>query len=251
MTAGGRRLLTAPTPEAAEELRALLAGGGAASADLDAARALRRRLRPFRIALRGLALLLAAFLVAGAAAAGGWSLPVGPLAAACGATLLAIGVAGGAYLRSAGEGWSRSVAGGLGVLLPWAALHPLVHLSRPLFRRFDAMTAAAALLEPEAFRELAARELVRARLSRRATPGELAGAWDERERHLARLLQATGSSPEAALAPPRGADGAAAYCPLCRTRYRPGFTICADCGAGLEPLPADATAAARTPPTAP
>ncbi len=268
VTAGGRKLLSAPTPQTAEHLLALLAPGRDRAApaqaarqaersprsDLRAARALRLRQRPYRLALRALAAALFADLLALALAV--WSpladdVPLGPATAVFGALLLAISAVGVAFLRASGEGWRASVGGGLAMLLPWEGLHPLVHLSRPLYRRFDALTAAAALLPPEAFQGLAARELVRARLSRgRSAPG-LAASWSEREQHLARLLLATGSSAEAALAAPPATGGAAAYCPLCRTCYRPGFQACADCGIPLEPFPPAASGGERTPRTEP
>jgi hypothetical protein len=235
--AGERKLLSAPTPATARQLLSLLRGGTERDgSDLAAARALRQRQRVWRVALRVLATALLLDLLAMAAAA--WapsSSGVSPAitAALFGELLLAIAAVGVGYLRASGEGWRASLGGGLGMLLPWAGLHPLVHLSRPLYRRFDALTAAAALLPAEAFQRLAARELVRARLSRTRTAPELAAAWDERERQLSRLLAATGSSAEAALAPPAPEAGTAAYCPLCRTRYRPGFEVCADCGVPL------------------
>jgi len=144
-----------------------------------------------------------------------------------------VAVAGGAMLRTCGEDGLASVAGGLGLLLPWAALHPLTHASRALYRRFDALTAAAALLPKDAFHALAARELARARLSRERAPAALVPAWLDRERHLEALLVATGSSSAAALAGPARAPGAAAFCPACRTLYRSGFEQCADCGTAL------------------
>lgn len=159
-----------------------------------------------------------------------------PIVRETGLLLLAIAVAGGAYLRAGGEGWWRSISGGLGLLLPWAALHPLTHLSRSLYRRFAAPTALAALLPPREFHAWAARELVRARHSRERTPPELAPAWEEREKLLSRLLAATGASVEQVLAPPSADADSAAYCPLCRTTYRDGFEACADCGVPLSPL---------------
>lgn len=267
VTAGGRKLLSAPTPGTAEQLLALLAPGEPGAArqqaasragrrhrtDLRAARALRLRQRPYRLALRVLSALLFADLLALALAI--WSpladeVPLGPAASAFGALLLAVAAVGVAFLRASGEGWRTSIGGGLAMLLPWEGLHPLIHLSRSPFRRFDALTTAAALLPPEAFHGLAARELVRARLSRARTAPELAPAWLEREEHLGHLLAATGSSVEAALAPPPASGGAAAYCPLCRTSYRSGFDECADCGIALEPLPVP-SGGARTPRTAP
>lgn len=245
VAAGEIILFSAPTPAIAAALLAALspgapAAGRSARAGLRAARALRLRLRPYRILLRALASLLAALLLVAAPLAVWTPLSVYPLAApivrGTGLLLLAVAVAGGAYLRAGGEGWWRSIGGGLGLLLPWAALHPLTHLSRSLYRRFDAPTALAALLPPREFHAWAARELVRARLSRERTPPELAPAWEEREKLLSRLLAATGASAEQVLAPPVAAADSAAYCPLCRSAYRDGFESCADCGVPLSPL---------------
>lgn len=244
VTAGKALLLVAPTTAIAAQLHASLAAAPerrrASRADLRAARALRLRLRPYRIALKVLAALLAVALLVAAPLAVWSPLSAYPLAAPivreCGVLLAAIALVGGASLRAAGEGWWRSVGGGLSLLLPWHGLHPLVHVSRSLYRRFDAATALAALLSPAEFHTWAARELVRARLSRARTPPELAPAWNDREELLTRLLAATGSSAEEALAPPPADEGAAAYCPLCRTPYREGFDTCADCEVPLAPL---------------
>jgi hypothetical protein len=247
---GGWPLLAAPTPEEAERLRAALAtlaAGGppdpdadASRRDLAAARALRVRQRPYLLALRGLAVLLAGavFAVGPLVAWGPFAarVPAGLLFALAGALLVSIAAATTAMLVACGEGAGRSLRAGAHLLLPWAALHPLAHASRALYRRFDALTAAAALLEPADFHRLAARELVRARISRARTPAELGPAWEDRERLIAGLLAATGSSAAVALAPPRRAPGAAAYCPLCRTAYRAGFEACADCGVPLLPF---------------
>jgi len=255
VAAGETFLFSAPTPSIAAALLAALspgapAPGRSARAGLRAARALRVRLRPYRIVLRVLASLLAALLLVAAPLAVWTPLSAHPLAGPIvrdsGLLLLAIAVAGGAYLRAGGEGWWRSIGGGLGLLLPWAALHPLTHLSRSLYRRFDAPTALAALLPPRDFHAWAARELVRARLSRDRTPPELAPAWDEREKLLARLLAATGASAEQVLAPPSADADAAAYCPLCRTTYRDGFEACADCGVPLSALRGVETRVLRT-----
>ena len=145
-----------------------------------------------------------------------------------------VAAVGGAYLRAGGEGWARSVLGGMGLLLPWAGMHPLTHLSRSIYRRFDAPTALAALLPAREFHAFAARELVRARLSRARTPAELGPAWEERERHLSRLLAATGSSAAQALAPPPADGDSASYCPLCRTSFGAGIDACSDCGVAVE-----------------
>jgi hypothetical protein len=243
VTMGEVTVAVAPTPAIAARLREVLAPAAPAPrgrTDLRAARALRLRLRPYRISLQVLASLLALTLLVAAPLAVWSPLAVYPLAAPvvreCGVLLLGLGVASAAYLRVAGEGWWRSVSGGLAMLLPWESMHPLVHLSRSLYRRFDAPTTLAALLPPAEFHAWAARELVRARLSRERTPPELGPAWEEREKALTQLLAATGSSAEAVLAPPPAEEGSAAYCPLCRTPYREGFEECADCGVPLARL---------------
>lgn len=244
ITAGKTLVLQAPTTGHAAELLAALspeaAGPRRARSDLRAARALRLRQRPYRLTLQVLASVLAALLLVGGPLVVWTPLSRYPLATPlvreAGVLLVAVALGGGAYLRASGEGWWRSILGGLGMLLPWAAMHPLTHLSRPLFRRFDAPTALAALLPAPEFHAWAARELVRARLSRERTPPELRPAWEEREKQLSRLLAATGSSAEKALAPPPAEDDAAAYCPLCRTPYRDGFEACGDCGIPLARL---------------
>lgn len=266
VTAGGKRVLSAPAAAIAQRLLDDLAPREptapaaprrlrrAARTDLRAARAMRLRQRRYRPLLQATALALALHVLE--LALGAWGplagrIPLGPAGAGFGLLLVAAAALGTAFLRASGERWGTSLHGGLGMLLPWAALHPLVHLSRTVYRRFDALTAAAALLPPSSFHALAGRELVRARLSRARTAPELGPAWEERERLLIRLLEATGSSEEEALAPPPAQEGTAAYCPLCRTRYRAGFEGCADCGLPLEPLGGAPISAARTPRTAP
>jgi hypothetical protein len=247
VTAGDTLLFNAPTTALAARLMAELAAPPpgrpatrAARADLRAARALRLRLRPYRITLQVLAWILGALLFVAAPLAVWSPLSRYPLASfilrETGVLLLAIAALGGAYLRAGGEPWGRSIGRGLALLLPWEALHPLTHLSRAIYRRFDAPTALAALLPAEEFHAYAARELVRARLSRERTPPELGPAWDEREQLLSRLLTATGSSPARALAPPAAEPDEAAYCPLCRTAYRAGSERCADCDMALVAL---------------
>jgi hypothetical protein len=249
VTVGDTHLLEAPSTALAASLAAALSAApsatprrrGADRTDLRAARALRLRLRPWRLILKVLASVLGAIVLVAAPLVTWTPLSAYPLALPilreAAVLLLAIAVTGVAYLRVAGRGWWASVGGGLALLLPWEGLHPLVHLSRSAYRRFDALTALAALLRPADFHALAARELVRARLSRERTPPALAPAWQEREQHLARLLAGTGSSVEQALAPPAAEADSAAYCPLCRTAYREGFATCADCGVALEGLP--------------
>lgn len=245
--AGGRLAILAPSPEWAARLRddlAQLAGGGGAPPDrLDvaAARALRERQRPFLAPLRVAAALLfaTAFVAWPAAAYAPDAAPLAPGAvlAVAGALVLAIAALTFAMLAACGEPRGRSAAAALHLALyPIAALRPLAHGPRSLYRRFDALATAAALLPPDRFADLAARELRRARLSRAATAPELAAAWDERARGLVRLLAAAGISEAGALAPPPRAPGAAAWCPLCGGQYRAGFERCADCGVAAEPF---------------
>jgi hypothetical protein len=245
----GRVVVAAPTPEWAERIRgdlAALAGGPAAAPDrhdLRAARALRARQRPFVGALRaGASLLFAlAFVAWPLAAYAPAAAPLAPGVVLAGAGLVVVGIAAlvFAMLVGCGEPLSRSAACALHLALyPVAALRPLVHGGRSLYRRFDAMTVAAALLPRERFGVLAARELRRARLSRDATLPELAGCWDDRAGTLARLLGEIGVPEAEALAPPPRGGDAAAWCPLCRGQYRAGYERCGDCGVRVEPFAA-------------
>jgi hypothetical protein len=240
----GRLAVAAPGAPWAALLAARLRSGAPGEAgpgvraDLDAARALRARQRPFARALRVLSVATAAaVLVAWPAAAYSplaASIPAGAVLGAVGALVaLEAGVAF-AMLRACGEPAGASAAAALHLLLPWAGAHAVVHVSRSLYRRLDALAVAAALLPPAAFHALAARELVRARFSRTATPAELGPAWDARARDLSALLEATGSSAARALAPPARLPGTGAWCPLCRAQYRAGFERCEDCGVEVE-----------------
>jgi len=254
LRAAGRLLLVAPTPPWAERLRADLASFSAGAeagsrpepiaaldAALDAARRLRGRQRAFTGPMRAAAALLfvGAFVVwpVAAYAPSAFEIPAGPLLAALGLLVLLVAALAGAMLAACGEKAARSLGGALHLALyPVAALRPLVHASRSLYRRFDAPTIVAALLPPEAFAAWAAREIRRARLSMAAAPSDLAPAWEERARDLGRLLVATGVKEEEALRPPTRAGEAAAWCPLCTSQYRPGFERCGECGVALEPF---------------
>lgn len=245
--AAGRLVLVGPTPAWTERLRRDLeafASGEEPSpgaGGLEAARRLRGRQRPFTGALRAAAaLLFAGTFVAWPVAAyapGGAGIPAGALLGGLGILVLGIASLAGAMFAACGEGTARSVAGALHLALyPVAALRPLAHASRSLYRAFDAPTIAAALLPREDFAAFAARELRRAQLSRAATPPDLAPAWAERARAIGRLLVALGTTEEEALRPPRPLGDAAAWCPLCSSQYRPGHARCGECGVALEPF---------------
>jgi hypothetical protein len=246
--AAGRVALHAPTPEWAERLRGDLEGlaGGAAPEqgrlDVAGAAALRARAGRFAPALRAAAALLFATTFGAwpaAAYAPGATTPFGPAAvlASAGALVALVAILAFAMLRACGEPAGRSAAAALHlVVYPVAALRPLVHAPRSLFRRFDALTVAAALLPPDRFGALAARELRRARLSRAETPPELAAFWEGRARALAALLAEVGISEADALAPPTRSGGAEAWCPLCGAQFRAGYDRCADCGVATEPF---------------
>jgi hypothetical protein len=243
--AAGRGVALAPAAEWAEAVRvglAALARGAPPDAparlDLDAARALRARARPFVLVLRALGALLslALFVLWPLVAQGplAASIPAGALLGAVVALVVLVAATAAAMQLACGAGVARSLSAGAALLAPWAAAHPLLHASRGLYARFDALTVAAALLPPERFRALAARELARARFSRARTPPELAPAWDARTGALEGLLAATGSSAAEALAPPRRLPDTAGFCPLCRAQYRAGFERCGDCGVPVE-----------------
>jgi hypothetical protein len=220
------------------ERAAVLARAPEARPAVAAVRAVRRRQRPYLLAIRCAAALLAATIFAG------WPLAAyGPPAVAAGAgavlaatAALVVTIATLAFLMlvACGERTGRAAASALHLLYPVAALHPLSHASRDLYRRFDAMTTCAALLPARAFLALAARELRRAEHSRAATAGELDRFWRVRTRALAGLLEATGSSEAEALAAPAPMEGAAAFCPVCGVQYRPGFERCSDCGVAVQ-----------------
>lgn len=253
VTSGGHLLVATPHPAAAralaEKLAAAASAGGAPSAaarqaagrDHDAARALRRRqapwLLPLRIAASGLSGGL--FLGGGLLALGatGGALGAGQLLLALGALLAAeLGLALG-MLRACGVGLGAAVGRTLALAAwPVAALRPLPALSGPLYAALDGLAVAAALLPADAFRALAAGELGRLDVSRRACGPALEAAWAGREEAIEELLSRVGGSlEEARRAPPR-LPGEAAWCPVCRTGFVLGPARCADCGAGLLPF---------------
>jgi hypothetical protein len=245
--AAARVAVAAPTADWAERIRRDLAALACADAatperlDVAAAQALRARQRPFLRPLRTAAALLFAltFVAWPAVAYAPARAPIAPeaLLGAAGTLVLVIAALTFAMLVACGEPVSRSAVAALHLAaFPVAALRPLVHGPRSLYRRFDAMTAAAALLPREGFGAVAARELRRARLSRDATAPELAPFWEDRARGLARLLREVGISEAQALAPPSRTGGAAAWCPLCGGQYRTGTERCGDCGVLVEPF---------------
>jgi hypothetical protein len=247
----GRLLAMAPTAAEAEAIRArleglaaapegeraaLLAAWAASRADAEGARSLRARQRPFLFPMRALAAVawVSTFVLLplGVLAPPVAPVPLGTALAAVAAAVVAEAALAFAMLRACGERRGRAAGGALHLLLyPVAALHPLVHLSRGLFARFDAPAAAAALLAPDELGILAGREIRRAAFSRAATPPELGPAWEARVRSLERALVAAGLDPARA-PPPRPRPGLA--CPLCGAGFREGFERCSDCGVPLE-----------------
>ncbi len=250
---GGEVAVLAPTAPWAERIRvdlaaALAAPGGAARdpgrLDVAAVRALRARQRGWVAALGAIAGLASALaLVAWPAAAYAperFPLPAGALLAALGTLALAAAGTTWAMLAACGEDRRIAAAAALHVAAyPIAALRPLLHASRSLYRRFDALAIAAALLPREELRVLAGRELWRARLSRAATPAALAPFWDERARDVRSVLGQAGLTEAEALAPQPPAGAVVSWCPLCGAQYRAGFERCKDCCVAL--LPFDAT----------
>jgi len=253
VTSGERLLVAAPAPAWAERLRDDLAAlaahpeGARAAAwgarcagrgDLAAARELRRRQRPFLLPLRVLATATFAgtFGLWPLAAYAPTDAPVGAgaLLAALGALVLAEVLLVFAMLRACGEPRGAAARTALHLLaFPVAAVHPLLHASRSVYRRFDAPVLAALLLPAPEFHALAAREIRRARFSRDATDAELAPEWARRESLLASLVEATGGKLAGVLAP-APAPGAAGWCPLCAASFREGPERCPDCGVPLE-----------------
>lgn len=245
LVSDGRTVLVAPSAEWAEALRARLAaapagGGDGVAAEVEAARALRARQRPYLAVLRVLALALAAGAL-GLWPAVAWApaaVPVtaGGLLAALGALVVLIAATGAAMIAACGEGGRAALGAGLHLLAyPVAALRPLGHLSWSLYRRFEAAATLAALLPPAELARWGALELARARASREATSPELAPAWEARAAVVRAALAAAGLSEAEVTAPPPAEKGAAGWCPLCRAQYRAGFA-CRDCGVAVAPF---------------
>lgn len=240
----GELAVVAPTAAWAERIRADLAAvaeGGPpprpGRLDVAAARALRDRQRRWVAVLRAIAGAASALaLVAWPVAA--WApdrlpLAAGPLLGAIGLLVLAAAGTTWGMLRACGESRGTAAAAALHLAAyPIAALRPLLHASRSLYRAFDALAIAAALLPREDLRVLAGRELWRARLSRDAAPPALARAWQAREREIVAVLRQVGMTEAEALAPEAPSADAASACPLCGAQYRAGFERCKDCGVG-------------------
>lgn len=124
------------------------------------------------------------------------------------------------------------------VLLPFSAIHPLVHLSRDLYLRFHWSILAAVLLPRSEFRVLARQELRRIALcAEQAASPDAKGAWEREKRFWTRTLEQLKEPLGPLLADPAAADPlAAAYCPLCSASFRAGADRCTDCDAPLRPL---------------
>jgi len=223
----------------AEEREALRARQVAGRADVAEVRALRGRQVAFLPWLAGLATLAFAlvFVVWPLAAWAPRRVPVpgGVLLAALGVIMIMEALVAFAMLRDCGEPAGRSALGALHLLLvPVAALHPLQHAGRGLYRRFHPWAVAAALLPPAALHTLAGRELRRARLSRAAGGGALAAEWRLREQVLAAVMKAAGPAGDGEAGRTGAARGAAAVCPLCGAAYVKGPTRCSDCDVALD-----------------
>lgn len=123
------------------------------------------------------------------------------------------------------------------VLLPFSAIHPLVHLSRELYLRFHWSALAAVLLPRSEFRILARQELRRIALCADRAEAAQVLAWEREKRFWARVLDQLEEPLGPLLADPAPADPiAAAYCPLCSASFRAGADRCSDCDAPLRPI---------------
>jgi hypothetical protein len=122
-------------------------------------------------------------------------------------------------------------------LFPPDAMHAPLTLSRDLYADALPLAAAAALLPPPAFEDLARRERHRREVALEAARGT------DREAFLAVELEVlddvaarAGADLARVKAAPALVDAsAAAYCPLCFAEYRAGFASCSDCRAPLRP----------------
>jgi hypothetical protein len=124
------------------------------------------------------------------------------------------------------------------VLLPFSAIHPLVHLSRELYLRFHWSALAAVLLPRSEFRTLARQELRRIALCAERAEGTQVLAWEREKHYWTRVLDQLEEPLEPLLAEdPDPADPlAVAYCPLCSASFGVGAERCSDCDAALRPL---------------
>ncbi|HEY3398985.1 MAG TPA: hypothetical protein VGM19_15155 [Armatimonadota bacterium] len=131
------------------------------------------------------------------------------------------------------------------LLLPFSALHPLLHVSRDLYLRFHWAALAAVLLPRAELRVIARQELRRlAACVERSAGTPLAQAWERERATWHDVLRQLEESLGPLLADPPPADPlAAAYCPLCSSSFREGARQCADCGVELRPVGSAAAAA--------
>jgi|GEM_PF-2312624 len=142
--------------------------------------------------------------------------------------------AGWALVRSGTSAGDVTSMLGVLLLVPPYAARAGVHVLRDALADFEPLGVAAVLLPRAAFLRFARWELVRTDESGNVTRQlGLTGFWDARRRGLERLLEAAGTSVREVLAPPASPPDGAAWCPLCLSEYRPGFTRCADCGIEL------------------
>ncbi|MBI5548886.1 MAG: hypothetical protein HY901_33815, partial [Deltaproteobacteria bacterium] len=262
--ADGRRLLTAPTKAAAREIARQLESlrtatasergqllDKQATADTDLT-----RLREARATQRSFAFwqcMVASLLFVGLFGLLPWQVYFKPLIRLdllelsielailllAGSTLAAVQLH--RVRKRLGLGLGASAARATMLLLPFAALHPLLHVSRELYVGFHWSVLAAALLPREEFLVLARQEMHRlafcAELAAADRP--LAGAWERELGRWKRVLRLLEVPREQVLDDPALPDSdAAAYCPLCSASFRAEAQRCADCDVPLRKAPA-------------
>lgn len=245
------RLRQAPSSAAREKI---LDHAAAASADVEAARARKRRLeRPVQRLVWACRLLWANLLLAGLIGlpSAAFSLPLADrelpwvltgagvsYAVTCAAILLFARA-----LRSLGHPTPLPALLTALLFLP-ATLHAPSLLGREVYADFDFLTVAAVLLDRIELRDLAAAELAGIE---HALCASSSGSWQElwrrRRALVSSILSRTGLSEQAALGPPPRLDPAAlAFCRVCRGEFRMGDATCPECGLPLvrfPPLPSN------------
>ncbi len=224
----------------------------AAAGDLEAVRRRRRATLTYGPYLRPLAwayaLCLFGLLPVTVFAAESTPLILERVLMVVGGLLVAILAVSGLLLHHSGLK-PGAVASQLAVLLflPFAAAHPLLHLTRELYARFHWSAVAAAVLDKADFAALARQELHRIDLSRpRGSAEGLDAFWDSERRRWEKLVGQAGLSLEEVLSPPAASSpGAERFCPLCSAQFRAAADSCQECGAGLLPLASPPSAAPR------
>lgn len=119
---------------------------------------------------------------------------------------------------------------------PVSVMHISVHLTRNLLTTFDFMAVSALLLRRELFINMMHREIHLIETTRKYSDKfGWEDYWRMRSTAMHALIKEAALTIEDVFAQPQKNEPAAvAYCPVCLTEYRDGYTLCSDCALPLK-----------------